>query len=351
MTPHTILITGAAGYVGAMLAEQFSKRSDVERIVCLDKDPEPPLLSGNQKIEFIRANTAESAWQEKARSASPDIVIHAAWQIRSFYGNRVKERRWNIDGSNAVFRFAFETPSVKRLIHFSTASIYGALPNNTMEHLFREDEPMREEEYPYGVQKRKVEEDLRALVKEKTEKGNAAPAVYIVRPAAITGPRGRSLHYRFGLQSALSGTLRGSFVYGIVRLLVSFVPATKGWVRQFVHEDDVADIVGRLAFQEGLSRFSVFNLAPPGSPVLAPDMGKAVGKRVLYLTPALIRCAYFLFWHLTAGRIPTVRGSWKFYSYPLLLDGSKVEKELGHRYFLDSKRAFTENAGRYAIPT
>lgn len=34
-----ILITGAAGYIGGMLAERFAQREDVEEVICLDKNP------------------------------------------------------------------------------------------------------------------------------------------------------------------------------------------------------------------------------------------------------------------------------------------------------------------------
>ena len=48
-----LFITGGAGYVGAMLADQFSKRSDVKEIVLLDKEARPDLLRDNAKIFYI----------------------------------------------------------------------------------------------------------------------------------------------------------------------------------------------------------------------------------------------------------------------------------------------------------
>lgn len=340
---HTLLITGAAGYVGAMLCEKFSKREDVVKIIALDKEPVPDLLQNLPKVIYVEANTSDGLWQEKVRAENPDIVIHAAWQIRMLYGQDDVTWKWNVDGSRAVFDFAFKLPAA-RLIHFSTASIYGAYKENTFEHLFREDEPMRESEYLYGVEKRKAEEILNEMV---AEAGERAPRVATVRPAAITGPRGRFMRIRFGLQSALSGQLKGG-VYGLISALVARVPATKGWVRQFIHEDDVTDIVEMLAFEEWKGgRYEIFNITPPGEPVYAPDMAKAVGKKLLPIEPWMARIAYFFFWHLTRGKIPTAAGSWRFYSYPIVMDGSKLTRVWGFPYSVDSKTAFVSTAGRY----
>lgn len=331
-----------------MLVDQFSKRDDVERIIGLDKDPAPALIARNQKLIFIQANTSERGWEEQVRAYAPDIVIHTAWQIRCFYGNAKLAWKWNVVGTRAVFDFAFGTSSVKRLVHFSTASIYGAYASNTFEHLFTEDEPLREKEYLYGVEKGQSEKDLQVRFAQQQQKGHPVPQIAIVRPAAITGPRGRAMHHRFGLQSALSGTLKGSFVYRLVRMLVSFVPSTPGWCRQFVHEDDVADIVASLAFGPTEYAYEIFNLTPPGQPVFPADMAKAVGKRALPVPVPLIRLAYAFFWNATLGKIPTAPGSWRFYSYPIVMDGSKITRMLGYRYRMESGDAFVKNEGRYA---
>jgi nucleoside-diphosphate-sugar epimerase len=204
---HILFITGGAGYVGAMLCEQFSEREDVIKIVALDKEPMPDQLKGNAKIVWIHANTSDGTWQERVRKEQPDVVIHTAWQIRELYGHQDIGWKWNVDGSDAIFNFAFTIPSVRKLIYFSTASIYGAYSTNTFSHHFTEDEPMLEEEYSYGREKKRVEENLRIAWENfrRKDKKNV-PQVFIVRPAAITGPRGRFMRIRFGLQSALGGT-------------------------------------------------------------------------------------------------------------------------------------------------
>jgi len=360
---HTILITGAAGYIGTMLVRRFAAREDVERIVGIDKEPIPDLIRKEPKLVYLSTNTADD-WEGKVREYHPDIVIHAAWQIREMYGAQDMEWQWNVGGTDKVFDFAFGESSVTRLVDFSTVASYGAYPTNTAEQRFTEDEPFRKMDYLYAEEKRVAEERL----KQKYDAYCSKPgfeqfeqkSVAIVRPAAITGPRGRYMRIRFGLQSALAGQLKDSFVYRLVGALVAFVPVTPKWLRQFVHEDDVVNIVEILAFQDvvrptsdvgrttsHMGAYEAFNLCPPGAPVLGEDMAKAVGKHTLPVAPGLVRVAFAFFWHATRGIIPTGKGAWKSYSYPIAVDGSKVTRVLGYEYTHAALDAFRYTDGEY----
>jgi nucleoside-diphosphate-sugar epimerase len=330
-----------------MLCDQFAKRNDVSRIITLDKEPQSDFSKTIPKLEYIQANMADDGWEEKVAAFAPDTVIHTAWQIRAMYGNAKEQWRWNIEGSDKVFAFAFDTSSVQRLVYFSTASSYAARSTNTFEHRFTEKEGFREDSYVYAREKKVAEEHLHEAYRRAKEAGGHMPNVFIIRPAAITGPRGRYMRMRFGLQSALQGNLKGSFVYRIVTMLTAFVPATKGWVRQFVHEDDVTDAVALFTFDDPVGAYEAFNLTPPGEPVYAQDMAAAVGKKVLPLKPWMVRLAFWFFWHATRGRIPTCAGSWRFYSYPILMDGSKLSTQYGYTYRYNSRDAFRYTAGRY----
>ncbi len=345
----TLFITGGAGYVGAMLAEQFAKRPDVQEIICLDKEPEPETFVANPKITWISANTSDGIWQEKVRAKNPDVVIHTAWQIREMYGDKKKQWKWNVEGSQAIFNFVFSMPSVKKLVHFSTVASYGAFPENMVDHFFTEEESFRETDYLYAEEKRIVEENLEKTYENAKINTTPLPQVFIIRPAAITGPRGRYARIRFGLQSALSGSLKGqkSFLYNVISLMVSWVPVTPKWLRQYVHEDDITDIVALFSFNDVKGSYEVFNVAPSGPVVFGPDMARAVGKRMLPIQPWMARLAFFWFWHITRGRIPTSKGSWKGYSYPIAVDGSKITKQYGYQYKYESVDAFVKNIGRY----
>jgi nucleoside-diphosphate-sugar epimerase len=130
--------------------------------------------------------------------------------------------------------------------------------------------------------------------------------------------------------------------------MVSFVPITKKWCRQFIHEDDVVRIIELLAFSELKRGYDAFNICPPGPVVTGKDMARAVGKKTIPLHPYLIRLAFFIMWHLSQGRVPTSRGGWKSYSYPIAVSGEKLTCEYGYQYRYPSYDAFYYTDGDYA---
>jgi len=344
MEHKTILIVGV-GYVGEMLCDQLSKREDVGKIIALDKEPQGEWCASIPKVTYIQHNMADEGWQEIVAAHKPDAVIHTAWQIRAMYGQPKEQWRWNVDGSDKVFEFALSEPTVQKFVYFSTASSYSARKDNRFEHLFTEEEGFRDDDYIYAHEKKVTEENLQAMYNTRKSDGVRLPQVSIVRPAAITGPRGRYMRIRFGLQSALQGNLKGGFINKIITTLTSYVPATKGWVRQFIHEDDVTDIVTQFVFDNLDWDYDVFNITPVSEAVYADDMAKAVGKKVLPITPWMARFAFFFFWHTTRGRIPTCPGSWRFYSYPVVMSGEKLAKVYSCKY--TSTDAFQYTDGRY----
>lgn len=349
MQEKTIFITGSSGYIGEMLVDQFSKRDDIKQIIGVDIVEPSSLTKTNSKLIFIKANLGNTDWQEKVSFYNPEIIIHTAWQIREMKDKEL-QYKMNIIGSDNVFDFAFSHGSVKRLIHFSTVASYGAFSTNEIHTLFTENDLFRKSEYFYAEEKRITEEHLNKKI-DTLRNNREFPKVYIIRPAAITGPRGRFMRIRFGLQSALSGQLKGakSFWYSLVSALVSFTPITPKWCRQFIHEDDINDIVEFLSFSEKIiSDFEIFNASPFGPVVLGNDMATAVKKRAIKVHPRIIQFAFFVMRNISFGKIPTSKGGWKSYSYPIAVDGSKITKKYGYQYKMNSLDAFTKVEGRYA---
>ena len=342
---HRIFITGAAGYIGGMLCDVLARRTDVERIVALDKEPMPEPLRGHPTLRCIKANTADASWRAAVAAERPDVVIHAAWQIREMYGQGALQRAWNIEGTGAVADFAFATPSVKRLVHFSTVASYGAQAGNSIDHLFREDEQFRACDFRYADEKRIAEASLERKFAQARGRGSDV-AVVVLRPAAVTGPRGRARGAQM-LQAALSGQARTRGIGRLVSRLVAFVPVTPKWCRQFVHEDDVADVTALAAFGPA-NGYEAFNVCPGGDVLRGEDLAKAFGKRAVRVHPQLIRLAFFLLWHGSHGRICTPRGAWKSYAYTVAVDGAKLSDRYAFQYRMGSCDALTCDTGRYA---
>ena len=344
-----MFITGAAGYIGGMLVEQLSEREDVKEIICLDKEIPSENLRNTPKTLWFNSNTSDDDWRRDIRAREPDTIIHCAWQIRELYGKRKKQWRLNVEGSKNIFDFAFSLPSVQKIIYTSTASSYGAFKGNTLDYKFSEEDNFREKEYLYGFEKKVVEETLEDFYKKgKESKESNNLEVFVLRLGSVTGPRGRSYTSKFGLMPALGKRLPKGIVYRLISIMVTFIPATPKWCRQFVHEDDVTDIIKKLSLEKNGEGYEILNVAPAGKPVLSKDLADILNRKRIFVPAFMIRFLFFLMRHLTKGKITTTKGGWRFYCYPILMDGSKLMRKYGHQYKYSPREALEKYEGRYA---
>lgn len=329
-----IFITGSSGYIGGMLVDRFSGDPKVEKIIALDITPSlSPFLGkeGKGEVFYITHNLADPGWEEKVLAHGvPDVVIHAAYVIRQGYG---KKRQWqikcNITAAERVFDFVFKN-KIPRLIHFSTVASYGALPENSTRRFFKEEDPFRESKYLYGVNKKIIETQLKNFY--DATKPNTQ--VLIIRPCAVTGPRGQFIFKRFGLLQMVK--------YGL-----PIVPITgNDSARQFVHEDDVWEAVKLMSSGGMPGNYDVFNIAPNDF-LLLKDMAKNIGKISVRVPMWLGKLAFGALWHFSRGRIPTVPASINSYTYPIIVDGSKITR-FGFKYQYSAKEAFKADSGYYA---
>ena len=277
---------------------------------------------------------------------NPDIVVHTAWQIRELYGKKELQNKWNINGSHQVFDFVFNNPSVKKFIHFGSVASYGALASSTSTYLIPETVPLRKTGYLYADEKRISEEMLVNIHTTYINKDHLIPQIYVIRPASITGPYGRT-RTKFSLQSILRGTANDTMLSRTISKLMSFMPITENWSRQFVHEDDIVAIIEHLSFTPNNQDYGVYNACPPGDVISGQEMPKMLGKKAINIPPSLIRIVFFFAWHITRGRIPTPKGSWRTYSYAVCVDGTKISEEQGYTYKFLTREAFLTDTGEY----
>jgi nucleoside-diphosphate-sugar epimerase len=328
-----VLITGAAGYVGSILIEVLQGTDAVSGIVGVDLKPKPDRLASSAKVAWIQADVSGDDWQHTARDFGADTVVHLAFQIRQLYGQEdTTQRRWNVEGARKAFAFVFGEPSVRRLVHFSTITAYGAHEGNSLAERFRESAELTERDYLYGSHKREIEQ----LLKDAYDASDRHTHVVVLRCASISGPYGRFALGRFGIVSTLTNAF-------------PFLPCGRAdFGRQYLHEDDAAGIVRLLLTSPPKSGYEVF-IASPDDYLAAGDLASLVGKRVVVVPKTLLRGLFALCWHGSRGRIPTPKGAWKFVTYPVAVDGSALTRTYGYRYRFTSAQALLARAGQHAM--
>jgi len=119
------------------------------------------------------------------------------------------------------------------------------------------------------------------------------------------------------------------------------------WGRQYLHEDDIVAVIGMLTQLPPAQGLEVFNVSPQDY-LSVREFGRLFGKPVLRIPPALLRLLFWLLWHGTRGAVTTPPGAWRFLSYPIRVDGSRLTKVRGYAYRYSSLEALRAETGNYA---
>lgn len=332
LSPKVIMITGAAGYIGAMLCDQFSKSPDLTNILAIDIKPIPEILKNNKKIIWITADLRQKVWRIPALINKPEVVIHCAWQDIQTYGDQNEERSPNVDGTKSLSEFAFGSPFVKKIIYFSSTDCYNLSSEDGPNKLLTETSPFSTDDRSYIQEKIEVENIIKSLY----ENSDKSKRVYVVRLVEVIGPRGEVAHKKSGL------------LYLLKKVFPVLPIGSSDWSIQCVHEDDLTDIIGILTFTEA-SRgdgYEVFNVSSSGS-IKGEDLAKILNKSFLFIPPVLMRFIFSILWNISRGEIQTPRGFWRRFCYSSLVDNSKISRLYGFEYTYTSEETLRANSGRY----
>ena len=211
-----IFLTGANGYLGSLLAEQFDRMPEVESITGIGLKPAKPNLP--EKLNFLHVDI-RTPEIEKAM-AGHDVVVHTACVVLWPAKMTAKHRdSVNYDGTRCVAE-AVRRNGVKRFIHTSSMAAYDPIRGRGASDV-TENFPLGDGRSPYYYWNAKAEGER--LVTEALRGSDTL--LTMLRPIYIIGPRNRTTAECYRNDAV---NLRG------------YDPR-----RQFVQEDDVVSAFAR----------------------------------------------------------------------------------------------------------
>ncbi|MEM8756847.1 MAG: SDR family NAD(P)-dependent oxidoreductase [Planctomycetota bacterium] len=165
MSDRTVLVTGAAGFIGSHLCEALLARG--ERVIGVDNfDPfygrdrkqqniEAIRAAGGDRFEMVEADLNDGdALSAAAERARPETVVHLAAKagVRPSIADPVGYARANVTATASLMNAAAACGAARLLIA-SSSSVYG----NNAKTPFAEDDPVEHPISPYAATKRACE--------------------------------------------------------------------------------------------------------------------------------------------------------------------------------------------------
>ncbi len=244
-----VFVTGGAGFIGRAFVRLLLARGDA--VTCAVRDPDRVAALGGEGARLVAGDLSDAA-SLASDMAGHDAVVHIAGMYR--IGIRPDERpaMWdaNVGATERVLDAAIAT-GIARIVHISTANVYGNTNGLIVDESFERD-------LSRGWLSYYDETKYRAHEAAETRIATGAPIV-IALPGGVYG---RGDHFEAGrqLERAYQGRLQ-YFAFGRSGL---------AWT----HVDDVAEGLLRLVDRGRLGQ--AYNLA--GEPLLLRDAIAAAAR-------------------------------------------------------------------------
>jgi len=298
-----VAITGISGYIGSRLLARLSGVDNVERIVGVDIRPpkeSPP------KLKFYRQDISQPLSDVFIQNEA-DSAIHLAFVLRP---TRDKAGAHKTDVSGAAnFLEACRQAQVKHILYLSSHTVYGAHPDNT--HPLEEDSPLRPMPgFQYSWDKAQAEREFQSFA------SHSNACITILRSCPVIGPNAG-----------------GSVVASMFRSTMIFV-AGYDPPMQFVHEDDLAELMVTLLDQK---KAGIFNVAGDGD-IRYSEIARLCRSSTVALPERLLRLFMGITWTLRLQNESPTSGL-EFIKYPPLVNTEKLRNEVGFRFRYSSKDA------------
>lgn len=271
----TVIVTGAAGFVGMHVAERLLARG--ETVIGVDefnayydvalKELRAARLASHPAFRMVRADIADAeAMAELVRSSGAKRVVHLAAQagVRYSIDNPFAYQRSNLQGHLSIME-ACRHNGVEHLVYASSSSVYGNRP--LAGQGFREDDPTVSPVSLYAATKRSCE-----LLSQSYASLYGFPQSGL-RFFTVYGPMGRPDMAYFSFTEKI---MRGEpiEVYGEGRM-----------ARDFTFVDDIVDgVVGVLDNPPARGGHEVYNIgdsSPVGLMEMISTLENALGREAV----------------------------------------------------------------------
>ena len=269
----TIAITGVAGLIGRLVLEELDARSEVRRIVGIDRQPPAGFEAG--KLAYRELDVRDPGLVDALDGV--DVLVHLAFQFDPIH-DEAAMRSINVDGTRAAIAAA-EQAGVDHVVYASSVVAYGARADNDVP--LTEDSPLRGVPgFNYAEHKREVEEHLAPRLAAAPD--GDGPTLTVLRLGALLGP---------GVENFFTRILESPRV-----------PAIKGHrpPLQFLHRDDAVTAIVHAVDQR---LHGAYNVAAEGW--LSYDEAAAiVGRGVTELPEEVAYSTLARLWSLGIGEQP-----------------------------------------------
>ncbi|GAB3455138.1 NAD-dependent epimerase/dehydratase family protein [Actinophytocola sediminis] len=123
MAPEVVLVTGVAGHLGGRLAAALATEPGIARVIGVDTHlPRTPLP---ERVELVTADLGGPLVPSLLRAAGVDTVVHAAARPAD-----PAARDRDLVATMRLLAGCQRAASVRKLVHRSTAEVYGASPTS-----------------------------------------------------------------------------------------------------------------------------------------------------------------------------------------------------------------------------